>query len=254
MSLTRHAGLAASSQSRWASAAVGASAIARTIGSVLLPRTSSQRSGQSSRRPSRRSAAASRKCASDRVERRRNLLLRQRNLRLHDLVARQLVGHRADRQIPARPSRPAAAPCRRNCRGPVPRAGSIGPPLPSPPKIASCASIASTTFASPTAERKNGTPCLLGQVLRHAAAGAIGDDRPRAAPQHMIDAQGQRVLLAQVAARWRRSRPAGRRRGPGRSRRRPRPPATAEQHAGQVLGRRFGQVGELAVGRLRPAS
>ena len=49
---------------RRASAAVGASAIARTIGSVLLPRTNSQRPGQSSRSPSSRSAAASAKCRS----------------------------------------------------------------------------------------------------------------------------------------------------------------------------------------------
>ncbi len=53
--------LSASSQSCRASSAVGASAIARTIGSVLLPRTSSQRSGQSRRSPSMWLAAASRK-------------------------------------------------------------------------------------------------------------------------------------------------------------------------------------------------
>ena len=59
------------SHSRRASAAVGASAIARTIGSVLLPRTRSQRSGQSRRRPSSRSAVASRKCVCQGVQGRR---------------------------------------------------------------------------------------------------------------------------------------------------------------------------------------
>src|SRR6476661_2858413 len=44
-----------------AAAAVGASAMIRTIGSVLLPRTINQRSGQSSRSPSSRSARASAK-------------------------------------------------------------------------------------------------------------------------------------------------------------------------------------------------
>ena len=39
-----------------------------------------------------------------------------------------------------------------------PTRGSITPPLPSPPRTASISSILSTTFASPTAERKNGTP------------------------------------------------------------------------------------------------
>ena len=53
---TRSSTCAASSQSCWAAVAVGASAIARTIGSVLLARTSSHRPGQSSRTPSSRSA------------------------------------------------------------------------------------------------------------------------------------------------------------------------------------------------------
>ena len=79
-----------------AAAAVGASAMIRTIGSVLLPRTISQRSGQSSRRPSSRSAWASAKCRCDGVEGRRQLLRRQAGRSSCDLVARQLVGQLAD--------------------------------------------------------------------------------------------------------------------------------------------------------------
>ena len=55
---------AASARRSFDSATVRHSATARTIGSVLLGRTRSQRSGQSSRRPSRRSGLASAKCLS----------------------------------------------------------------------------------------------------------------------------------------------------------------------------------------------
>ena len=40
----------------------------------------------------------------------------------------------------------------------------------------------------------------LGQVLRHAAGGAIGHDRAAAVLEHVVDANRQGVFLAQVAA------------------------------------------------------
>ena len=90
----------------------------------------------------------------------------------------------------------------------------------------------------------------LGKVFRHPAAGAVGHDRAFPLPQHVIDAHGQRILLAHVAARLVDHRQAvgvgvlaeadvGRRLGDGL------------QHAGQVLGRRLGRDGRT--GRRAPS-
>ena len=113
--------------SRSAPSAVGASATRRTIGSVLLARTSSQLplpSGlpQSSRRPSRRSARAAGHSAS-RASRAAAIFSRGTiDFRFADRVAGQFGGKLTDRRRRARPSRRAPAPCRRSCRAPGRRA------------------------------------------------------------------------------------------------------------------------------------
>ena len=82
--------------------------------------------------------------------------------------------------------------------------GSITPPFPSPPSTALWASIASTTFASPTAERKNGTPYLPARSSAMRLVEQLVTIGPGRLRSTMIDAQGQRVLFAHVAARARR--------------------------------------------------
>ena len=88
----------------------------------------------------------------------------------------------------------------------------------------------------------------LGHVLRHAAAGAIHDDRPGATRQHVLDAQGDRVLFADVSARTvddgqsvgvgvLAEANVGAGLGDGR------------EDAGEVFGGRLGRMRELAVRR-----
>ena len=128
-----------------------------------------------------------------------------------------------------------------------PTRGSIGPPLPSPPKTAPWASMASTTLASPTAERTNGTPCRPARSSDMRLLAQLVTIGPAPLPQHVVDAHGHRVLLAQVAARGvDHGQPVGvgilaeADVGPGL--------CHGGEHAGEVLGRRLGRVGELAVG------
>ena len=147
---------AASHSSRaWAS--VGASAITRTTGSVLLPRTCSHQSEPSSRRPSSRltrapghrsSNAAS---ASGSFSRDTSYFVLSIAYRGSPATS-SLNGRRScaisDRMyaIPTNGSRTQ------------PTRGSITPPLPSPPITAPTSRIRATTFASPTADRTHSHP------------------------------------------------------------------------------------------------
>ena len=105
------------------------SATSRTIGSVLLARTSSQPPGQSSLRPSSRLGLGRRKGRRDPVEAGRQAGAaggrREGDLRLLHHEPRQpggQVGHRRE-PLAARTSARAPAPSPRRCRGRAPPAG-----------------------------------------------------------------------------------------------------------------------------------
>ena len=208
----------ASRHKRSAASAVGASAIARTIGSVLLARTSSHLPGQSSRRPSSRSALASAKCRSTASSAAAILLARQRDLRLHDFVARQLVGQLADCHLAVRPWRRASAPCRRSCRAPDRRADR---------SRRRCLRRRARRRARASHRRRSPRPPPSGRTARRTSRPGPAAMRlveqlvtigPALAAQHVIDAQSPACIPRRGSGPLRRSRPAGRRRDPGRSR------------------------------------
>ncbi len=206
-------------------------------------------SGQSSRRPSSRSARASAKCALDsRPGPRESFSAVERDLRLDDLVARQLVGQFAHAWRRGRPWRRATGPCPRSCRGPARRADRSAPPLPSPPKTAS--------LGQHQRRRRWPRPPPSGRTARRILPARSADMRlveqlvtigPGLCRSTWSTAHGQRVLLAQVAPRCVDHRqPVGV--GVLAEADVARLARHGRQHAGQVLGRRLGRVLELAVG------
>ena len=128
--------------------------------------------------------------------------------------------------------------------------GSITPPLPSPPMTAFSRSIAWTTLASPTGVRMTRPPYLAATsssmrlVERFAAATAA-----RLLRQDVAARPAPANIPRRCRCRSRRRSPAGRRPGPGRSRRGACCRRTSSARPGEVLRRRLGLVGELAVGR-----
>ncbi len=83
-----------------------------------------------------------------------------------------------------------------------PMRGSMTPPLPSPPMTAPTARIFSTTLASPTAERWQGTPKLRAMSSMTREVDMLMTTGPFSCRSRQSDGQRQRQLFADVAARF----------------------------------------------------
>ena len=232
--------------------AVGASAISRTIGSVPEGRTWSQRSRQESRSPSRSSAAGVGEARA---------------------AAGRTAAGAPGRAVPW-PSRsctggtrpPAATPLPQTWQGdarsrpppagasrPMCSAGSMTPPLPSPPITAPSSRMARATLASPTGARTSRAPRGAGRVLHHQAGRQVHHDgrrfrRSAASIQHGPDRERQRVVLADRLGPSRPPAPAGPRRDPPPGRRRRRVSRTSAPSSPRFSGTGSGAPREAAVG------
>ena len=178
--------------------------------------------------------------------RRGDFFFRQGNLRLHDLVTRQLGRQLANRK----PTGRHGVQQNRHADEAVADQAHAGidwaaVPLAAENRLMFEHGIDDVRLAHRRTHQRHAMP--LGDVLRHAAGGAIDHNRAAPLAEHVLNAHRHGILLAQVAARAvDHGQPVGVRVlaeadvGPGLRH--------GRQHAGQVFGRWLGRVLELPVG------